>query len=120
MGTPSMIGIWNSETNTVTASYCHYDGYLEGNGRTLVEYYNDPVNAKIVSEGGYLSALNENYSACRAQSAHFDPAVVFESVESYMKDGYADYLYLYDGENWFFSKNGSGFEEVEMNLGRNL
>ena len=33
MGTRAMIGIVN-ESGTITASYCHYDGYLDGVGKT--------------------------------------------------------------------------------------
>jgi hypothetical protein len=124
MGTPSMIGYWDSATDKVIASYCHYDGYLDGNGRTLVEHYSDPNMAKVVATGGYLSGLTENYTADKEQSVHSDPAVAYESIEDYMKTGVdyagAQYLYLCDGENWFFAKNGSMFEEVEMNLGKKI
>jgi len=105
MGTHSMIGIWNSETGIVTASYCHYDGYLEGNGRTLVERYNQLYDAAMVATGGYLSGLSEYYAQDRLQSVHNDPAITYESVEDYMNNGYdhagAEYLYLYDGSAWF-------------------
>jgi len=124
MGTPSMIGYWDSATDKVIASYCHYDGYLEANGYTLVEHYSDPSMAKVVATGGYLSGLTENYENSRTQSVHSDPAVSYKSIEDYMKTGVnyagAQYLYLYDGENWFFAKNGSMFEEVEMNLGNKI
>jgi hypothetical protein len=124
MGTPSMIGFWNNEVNTVTASYCHYDGYLEGNGRTLVEFYNKPEQAKMVAYGGYLSGLSEDYIRDKQTSVHKDPSINYSSVDDYLKTGgdYADahYLYLFDGENWFFSqRTDSGFtpfEEVKMNL----
>lgn len=124
MGTHAMIGIWNSDTNEVIASYVHYDGYVEGTGRTLVENYNDSILAQQVALGGYLSALYPNYEQSRKESVHKDPATKYSSVEEYMNDGYdyaaAHYLYLWDGNAWFFAKrNGNEktkFEEVEMNL----
>jgi hypothetical protein len=118
-----MIGIVN-EDGSVTATYCHYDGYLEGNGRTLVDNYNSPNRARAVAESGYLSALNENLNASIESSVHKnEKPVVYASVKVYMKCGYnhagADYLYLFDGAVWFYAAGRQSrprFEEVEMNL----
>lgn len=123
MGTPSMIGILNDD-GSVTATYCHYDGYLEGNGRTLVKYYNDETQARAVSESGYLSSLVEDLDKSIESAVHKnEKPVVYDSVEVYMECGYnhggADYLYLFDGEVWFYAsynKEDRRFEEVEMNL----
>ena len=93
MGTSSMIGVYNKEDGSVTATYCHYDGYLSYNGRLLMQSYNTPV--------------------------------VYNSVETFLKCGDnhcgAEFLYLFDGEAWFFSdtytkRKMRRFEEVEMNL----
>lgn len=122
MGTHAMIGIWNSDTGIVTASYVHYDGYVEGVGRTLIEDYNDYIGAAFVATGGYLSSLQSDYAKSRNESVHSDPATRFASVEEYMFEGYdyagAHYLYLWDGEAWFFAERSGTrkFEEVEMNL----
>jgi hypothetical protein len=123
MGTPSMIGIVN-EDGSVTATYCHYDGYLEGNGRTLVNVYNSPHRALAVATAGYLSGLSENLNESIETSVHKnEKPVVYDSVKVYMKCGYnhasADYLYLFDGEAWFYAtrtKADRRFEEVQMNL----
>lgn len=124
MGTPSMIGIYN-EDGSVTASYCHYDGYLEYNGRMLVEHYNSKYDAEMVAKGGYLSGLTEDYMESRQKAVHKDPAIVYDSVATFLKYGDnhagANYLYLFDGEAWFFTstnipRRDRRFEEVEMNL----
>lgn len=123
MGTPSMIGILN-EDGSVTASYCHYDGYLEGNGRTLVETYNNPLKARAVATVGYLSGLSRNLDQDIQEAVHKnEKPVVYDSVNVYMKCGYnhagADYIYIFDGDAWFYaSRNNKDrrFEEVEMNL----
>jgi hypothetical protein len=124
MGTHAMIGVWNSETGEVTASYVHYDGYVEGVGRTLVNSYNTVELAEVVASGGYLSSLEDDYSASRADSVHRDPAPRYSSIEEYMNDGYdygAEYIYLWDGEAWFYAhRDGrTTFEEVQMNLRAN-
>jgi len=124
MGTSSMIGIWDSETGKVTASYCHYDGYIEHNGAVLAEHYSTPEAADKVATGGYISGLSENYSRSRQEAVHNEPAVVYKSVEDYLATGAdyasAEYLYLFDGDIWFFAswdaENFSPIEEVEMNL----
>jgi len=122
MGTHAMIGFWNSKTGVVTASYVHYDGYVEGVGRTLVNHYNHSIGAGLTATGGYLSSLRSNYTKSRQESVHKDPAVQYSSVEEFLKEGYdyasAHYLYLWDGDVWFFTERGGNpkFEEVAMNL----
>lgn len=124
MGTHAMIGIYNSADGSVDASYCHYDGYLEGLGQVLVEHYNTQYDAEIVARGGYLSSLSRDYAESRQKSVHSDVAVPYESVEQFMKNGYdycgAEYIYLFDGTAWFFATPGGMFEEVEMNLNNEL
>ena len=123
MGTPSMIGVLN-EDGSVTATYCHYDGYLKGNGRTLVDVYNTLDKARAVAEVGYLSALSDDLEKDIEEAVHKnEKPVIYDSVEVYMNSGYnyagADYLYLFDGEDWFYAGRDNvdrRFEEVEMNL----
>jgi len=122
MGTHAMIGIYNKEDGSVKASCCHYDGYLEGVGRTLVNSYNTQYDAEMVAKGGYMSALYDDYMETRKEAVHSEIAVPYESVGQYLKNGFdycgADYIYLWDGEAWFYAKYGANasFEEVEFNL----
>lgn len=122
MGTSAMIGVYNKEDGSVTASYCHYDGYLAGVGRTLYENYNTQYDAEVVGKGGYVSSLESDYLESRKQAVHSDAAIIYDTVEVFLKCGAnyagAEYLYLFDGVAWFFTstENTCGFEEVEMNL----
>lgn len=122
MGTAAMVGIYDSKTETVVASYCHYDGYVEGVGRTLVENYNSQYDAEIVAQGGYMSSLDADYLVTRQEAVHSEEAMIYHSVETFSTRGAqysgADYLYLWDGQAWFFMPtNGeAGFEEVQINL----
>lgn len=121
MGTHAMIGVVN-ENGSVEASYVHYDGYLEGAGRTLVECYDTQELANMVAKGGYISSLSESYAKSRLNSVHSNPPVMYSSVQEFMNEGYnyagAEYLYLFDGEAWYFASvhDQPLFEEVEMNL----
>lgn len=45
---------------TVEQVYCHFDGYLDHNGRILAEHYTDPVKIAELIVLGDLSSLKEN------------------------------------------------------------
>ncbi len=125
MGTSSMIANYN-EDGTVTATYCHYDGYVSYNGKMLVEFYNTPEAAKAVANAGYLSGLKEDLQTSLDGSVHSNqPTVTYNSVEDFLAEGRefacADYLYLFDGDAWFFTSTSGPkgtwlMEEVEINL----
>jgi hypothetical protein len=124
MGTSSMIANYN-EDGTVTATYCHYDGYLAYNGRLLFDSYNTPEKAKAVANVGYLSGLKSDLYESVVEAVHTEPTVEYASPEVFLRSGDnhagADYLYLFDGEAWFFTNTHAPywrrkFEEVELNL----
>jgi len=120
MGTSSMIGFYN-EDGTVTATYCHYDGYVSYNGRLLFDSYNTPELAKAVANVGYLSGLKSDLYESVVEALHTDKPVTYKSVKDYLDTGAnfcgAEYLYLHDGMDWYFTDmDVKSFEEVEMNL----
>jgi len=124
MGTASMIGIYNKD-GSVTATYCHYDGYLAYNGRLLVESYNTPERAAAVAKSGYLSSLSADLDNDLKEAVHKESPIEYNSVETFLRNGDnyagADYLYLFDGESWFYTgtqirRKDRRFEEVEINL----
>jgi hypothetical protein len=58
MGTRSSIGIKNAN-GTVTAIYCHWDGYPSHNGKILNKYY-DRSKAVTLLEHGDMSSLGRD------------------------------------------------------------
>lgn len=56
MGTRSTIAILR-EDGSVAKIYCHWDGYLEHNGRMLFEYYNTAEKVEELIALGDLSSL---------------------------------------------------------------
>ena len=56
MATRSHIGILN-QNGTVDYIYCHFDGYLEHNGKILNEHYNTEGRVRALIELGDLSSL---------------------------------------------------------------
>jgi len=124
MGTSSMIGYYN-EDGSVTATYCHYDGYLAYNGRLLVESYNTSEKAKAVANSGYLSSLKSDLYESVVEAVHNELAVEYDSPKVFLQCGDnhagADYLYFFDGEAWLYTDTHTSYwrrrwEKVEMNL----
>jgi len=56
MGTRSRIGIQLPDF-TVVSAYCHYDGYPSGNGKELVEHYQNRDDVQKLIDGGSMSSL---------------------------------------------------------------
>jgi hypothetical protein len=58
MATRSMIGK-QQEDGTIKAIYCHYDGYPEGVGQTLADYYQTSDKVDELLNLGDLSVLRQ-------------------------------------------------------------
>jgi hypothetical protein len=56
MGTRSRIG-YELPDHSVVSVYCHYDGYVEHNGKILVEYYQNRDDVMDLIDGGGISSL---------------------------------------------------------------
>lgn len=56
MATRSSISIRN-EDGTYTGIYCHWDGYLECNGKILLEHYSDEAKIRELMSLGNISTL---------------------------------------------------------------
>jgi hypothetical protein len=56
MGTRSRIGI-ELPDHSVVSVYCHWDGYPEGNGKTLVQHYLNREDVQELIDGGSMSSL---------------------------------------------------------------
>jgi len=141
MGTRSAIGFVEYD-GSVVGIYCHWDGYLEHNGRILVEHYNDTYKALELIELGDISSLrpeigekhpfsphgtnmplekyNELYgnmtTAYSRDRGENCPAQEFPDAASF-RDHYGDaeYFYLYDGKEWTYADTKmKSFQPVPM------
>ena len=116
MATRSYIGIRNLDAS-VSYIYCHYDGYPDGVGAILTEYYTDINKVNELMKLGDLSALGpeigekqdfndrstHNDIWCLAygrdrgeenvsvKQGKFDELIVDQSVS---------YVYIFDGDYW--------------------
>lgn len=118
MATRSSIAAKFSD-GTFKCVYCHFDGYLSGNGKTLLEHYNTPEKVEKMISLGDMSCLGIN---TEAPSWHtYDNPVTDCSVyysrdrgdkweDSKPKEGVTlggatrgarqEYNYFWDGEMW--------------------
>jgi hypothetical protein len=115
MATRSTIAKANTD-GTVTAIYCHWDGYPEGVGATLKEHYTDSTKIDSLLALGDLSVLgneigdrndfeNPVKNVClfygRDRGETNVDAVTHESIDAWKRHFTAcDYGYLWTGTEW--------------------
>lgn len=56
MSTRSRIG-YELPDHSVVSVYCHFNGYPSGNGKTLMEYYQNREDVQELIDGGSISSL---------------------------------------------------------------
>jgi len=81
MGTRSTIALEFAD-GTVEQVYCHWDGYLEHNGKILQEHYSDPFKLRELINLGGLSSLRPNIGVKHAFSALGLPEAEREAFEA--------------------------------------
>ena len=120
MGTRSRIGVMHG-TNCKSV-YCHWDGYLDHNGRILLEHY-DSTKANYLVALGDLSSLRPDvfvadgvehsfekpaedicvfYGRDRGETGtSWETDATFEAFFERAKDCGADYYYIMRDGEWF-------------------
>jgi hypothetical protein len=91
MATRSTIALEFAD-GTVQQIYCHWDGYLEHNGKILAEHYMDPFKVRSLIDGGSVSSLAASIDKPEGHS--FDKSV----------DGYTVFYARDRGEELHVSK----------------
>ncbi len=102
MATRSRIGIQNPD-GSVNSIYCHFDGYPEGVGTTLKDYYSDRDKLQQLIELGDISELGEDLvntvAYHRDRDEDYFPSRRNESLELFKKSDFEEYGYVYTLEN---------------------
>jgi hypothetical protein len=83
MGTRSTIALEFAD-GTVEQVYCHWDGYLEHNGRILKDHYSDPFKLRDLIDLGDISSLGKEIGSEHPFSPHSSPedeAAYHEAVD---------------------------------------
>ena len=129
MSTRSIIS--KKEGNKYLASYCHWDGYFEYNGKMLMCYYNSEKKAKELIELGSLSSIRERIKPNVNETHNFEKPLDDVTI-AFHRDRQEDYeppvgsdnlndiisifddcefIYVYDGR-WY----GSDITDGKFNL----
>jgi hypothetical protein len=87
MGTRSTIALEFAD-GTVEQVYCHWDGYLEHNGKILARHYMDPFKVKALVALGGFSSLSDSVEAT-AETAYTQRG---EELDINKFKDYADYV----------------------------
>jgi hypothetical protein len=107
MSTRSHIGI--KDSRGITGVYCHFDGYPEGVGKTLLENYDTENKVKALIAEGDMSSLGATLEECNfyKEGPDTDPYTIpdCEDVrEKYYQAGkWMDYSYLFEDGEWYFT-----------------
>lgn len=119
--------------------YCHWDGYLDHNGKLLQEHYQDKAKVYALMLLGSISSLREEIGQAHSFDARYEndnpkarwtvaygrdrgednvDANVFKDFATYVKDHqYEEFEYIYRNDGrWYVSKYGSNYEPLDAAL----
>ena len=115
MGTRSYIA-YEMKNGMYSGCYCHWDGYPEGVGATLLKHYNSENIRDLVDLQGF-SALAETVAETKSSAYHEMKEVCETRSELYSNialDYGSEYIYvLLNNGDWIFWDVD---EEMEKNL----
>jgi hypothetical protein len=119
MSTRSAIGYMRND-GTVRAVYCHWDGYLSGVGKTLIENY-DLLGVDDLCDLGDISALCETVESTKflGRDGGNDNVEAHEfDSEHEMVDWYDDseFFYLIKDDKWYVSEHCAEFLPLDERL----
>lgn len=125
MGTHSSIAVKHG--NNIKAVYCHWDGYLDHNGRILLEHYNSARANHLVALGN-LSVLfkdieppegvehsfnNPAEDVCvfygRDRKENGNQFRTYASEAEWLDQAGEEYNYLMDGGVWYVAEGKGNF-----------
>lgn len=141
MSTRSLIAIKNAD-DSVSAIYCHFDGYPSGVGATLLKHYSDDAKVKALLALGSISSLGERIAPEPDEGHDFEhqvdgvtvayhrdrgekllPPCRYDSADQMLEkapdDSWAELCYVWDGKDWYFDEAGeysSGWRLVSDEL----
>jgi len=124
MGTRSTIALEFAD-GTVEQVYCHWDGYLEHNGKILAKHYMDPFKVKeLVALGGFSSlseTVEETAETAYTQRGEDLAIEKFKDFTDYLLNHqYEEYEYILrnvEGKaTWFVADHSNRYVFLEQAL----
>ncbi len=117
MGTRSTIALEFAD-GTIGQVYCHWDGYLEHNGKILFDHYSDPFKLRDLIDLGDLSSLDANIGTKHDFGSRVKGECTFygrdrgeDDTEARYFASYQDYLDNFQGEeyNYILRRDGKWY-----------
>ena len=110
MGTSASIAILNSD-ETVQSISCHFDGYTDGVGKTLLENYVDESTIRQLLSFGNMSSLGKSIATSdfygRDRGDDDEEAITSDNVAEYLQYECQSYIYLFKENEWYVYKDTS-------------
>lgn len=107
------------EDGKIEVIYCHWDGYLDNNGKLLKKYYNSQEIVDKLLEQGDLSSLSDSIETCNfyiRDRKEDKKKCLAKTVdfEEYQEKYCQEYNYLWKNSKWFYStyNNPKFYEEL--------
>ena len=116
MGTRSTIALEFAD-GTVEQVYCHWDGYLEHNGKILAEHYSDPFVLRDLIDMGDMSSLGKVIGKQHPFGPNYnetDPvkkAAIQKKIDEASKAGYCTFYARDRGETGVSAKKFVDFQD---------
>jgi hypothetical protein len=113
MATRSTIALEFAD-GTVGQVYCHWDGYIDHNGKILFEHYADPFKLRDLIDQGDLSSLGPNIGEAHPFSPHGskEDEAAYEAAR---EAGYCTFYARDRGEEGTKAKSFKDFEDYKAN-----
>ena len=105
MSTRCYIGVKRPD-HSIEFVYCHHDGYPEGVGWTLQDFYPDG-NIDEILKVGAMSSLGDTPELCefyKDPENHSIKRDCLWAYKKYVKDSDAEYAYIFQDGKWYYSK----------------
>ncbi len=111
MATRSTIALEFADS-TVQQVYCHWDGYLEHNGKILFENYSNPFVLRDLIDMGDISSLGPNIGRKHAFSPFEGDKADYEAAQ---EEGCTTFYGRDRGEDGVGAKRFADFEDYKAN-----
>ena len=101
-----------TENGQIEKIYCHWDGYLENNGKILKNFYDSSEKVDELLKNGDLSSLGKSLNECvfyardRQEDITKCSARIID-FDVYQKDHTEEFNYLWRDGKWFYSDYSS-------------
>jgi len=106
MSTRSLISV--AKNGVIFTSYCHFDGYLTGVGKTLAECYESQEAAEKLVLGGDMRSVEDEVAHIYRYEGGMGPRVLkgFDIPVSHYDCG-QEYEYFFRNGQWFYREEST-------------